>query len=288
MNRTPRRPRNKYMENSDIRKISLDLLDDPLIAMRSDVQDENIEELMSDMESAGLIQPITVRQVGERYEVIAGHRRTTAARRLGWPVIEAKIVIADDDSAFSMRAMENLSRSDVNPADEAMYVGQLIRKKGKSYQEVAKLFNRSENWIEQRLAIFDMPHYLKEYVGQKRISLGAALHLVRIENERTREYYCHWAALHGVSVSGAKRFLDLWLSEREQMTTDPEIMAAAALGSGQFVAKQTCVACQKEVPLPELVNVWVHEGGECPPDEVRPVNGESPDSVGGGHQESGN
>lgn len=249
--------------NETTQKISLDLIDDPHVAMRSDVHDEDIDQLMRDMKEVGLIEPIVVRKNGERFEVIAGHRRTTAARLLNWIDIEAKVVEANDEQAFQMRAIENLSRHDVNPVDEARFVGEIIRRQKKTLEEVAKIFNRSKEWIEQRLEIYAMPGYLQEYLGQRRISLGAALWINRIELESRRETYSNWAAINGISVSGAKRLHDLWAAEGLGAPTDAGTIEAAVQATGKFVAKVKCAACGRDEDVNAMQNIWIHPDQPC-------------------------
>ena len=154
--------------------ISLDVIDDPRIAMRTELDDASLSELMADMKANGLIEPIVVRPVGTRYELVAGARRTRSARLLGWELIEAKSVVCTDEEAFAMRLSENLQRKDVDPVDEASYIGEIMLRTHKDPAEVAAMLHRSAEWIRVRLAVYEMPDYLKQVLATKQISLGAA------------------------------------------------------------------------------------------------------------------
>ncbi|MFA6495483.1 MAG: ParB/RepB/Spo0J family partition protein [Candidatus Paceibacterota bacterium] len=243
--------------------VSIDAIDDPRIAMRGNVHDEEIDQLMSDMKEVGLVEPIVVRRVGERFEIIAGHRRTTAARLLNWPTIEAKIVEADDNEALRMRAIENTSRLDVNPVDDAAFCHELMTRAHMTVDEVAGIRNRSVAWVESRLQVYNMPTYLQEYVGQKRIALGSALWITKLEPETKRQYYANWAALNGISISGAKRWYDMMLAEGGLQNVDDSQIGDVAHATGKFVPHTICKACGEDKPLDDLENIWVCRGLTC-------------------------
>lgn len=251
--------------NNEIKQISVDLIDNPKIAMRTDVDGDDIEELMASMKDIGLMEPIVVRPVGERFEVIAGHRRSRAAKHLKWPTIEAKIVTADDNLTLVMRLAENLSRHDVDPVDEATFIGEIMLEHKLDEQQVADTLKRRIEWVKERLEVFSMPPYLKDYVKQKRIPLGAALWINRIENENQRIHYSHWAGQHGVSVRGAKYWYDMWRAQPD--VSNIEITEIKDEGGNVVQQKPmvTCERCGGQCEMAYARNVWVHGSTECPP-----------------------
>lgn len=253
------------MENTT-RKIPIDAIDDPNIAMRSNVHDDQIEELVADMKAVGLIEPIVVRPKGDRFEIIAGHRRTTAAKILGWAHIEAKIVSATDDQAFTMRAIENLSRHDVNPVDEACFIGELIKNTGKSESEISDLMHRRVEWVRERLEVFEMPDYLQNYIRTKKISLGAALTLNKITDEAQKRYLVNYAGLNGVTVAQAER----WRINAEAQASNPnmniEQIATSQDEAPQAVILVPCARCGQSGRIPDMDYVPVHRFG-CEPSQ---------------------
>ena len=255
------------MENTT-KYISLDLVDAPKIAMRTNVDGDDMEDLTASMREIGLLEPIVVRAVGERYEVIAGHRRTRAAKHLRWPVIEAKILVANDDEVFVMRLAENLSRHDVDPVDEATFIGEIMLEKKMEATQVAALLKRRVEWVEERLEVFGMPDYLQAFVKQKRIPLGAALWINRIGNENTRLHYAHWAGQHGASVRGAKYWYDMWKARPDSSTFDLEKVTVEGENIPREKPTVTCSACGKPCLMEIAQNVWIHPNLSCPLEEV--------------------
>lgn len=242
------------------KKVPMDLIDDPRIAMRTDVKDESIDQLMSDMQQVGLMEPILVRKAGERYEVIAGHRRTTAARLLQWPTIEAKIVDVDDDMALQMRTIENLSRKDVDPVDEACFIAEIMTRTKKTPAEMATIVHRSPEWVETRLQVFEMPDYLQEHLKGKRIPLGAALELNQIKDENTKRYYSNYAALNGTSVSQAKQWR-IVVNDTPQLSEEQLTHIAATTPQFNEARKVVqCSRCVHPVYLDRAESVFIHPG----------------------------
>ncbi len=244
-------------------KISLDLIDDPYIAMRSNLDDEQMDELKASMREHGLIEPVVLRKLGDRYEIIAGHRRSRAARLLGWATIEAKIMQADDRTALSLRLAENSDRADVNPVDEAVFIGDIMLKHNLTPQQIAEMMKRSISWIENRLAIFEMPDYMQDHVRTGRYSVGAALWIAKIRKEDTRKYYAHFAALNGVSIAGAQKwYLDLE-AENFELNATTEQVSDGNISAPKFVTYVNCERCGEKEDIMKLRNVFVHSQGEC-------------------------
>ena len=83
----------------NIKEISLDLIDEPKLPMRENVQDDELDSLVASIKQFGLLEPLVVRPVDERFELIAGHRRLIAIRRLGKALIMCQIMDVDEREA---------------------------------------------------------------------------------------------------------------------------------------------------------------------------------------------
>lgn len=240
------------------RMVPLDAIDDPYIAMRETVDDDDLDELMEDLRKNGLIQPITVRKLGERYEVIAGHRRTRSARLLNWATIEAKVIEADDDKSLALRLAENLMRKDVDPVDEAVYIGEIMTRYKKTVEEVAQIVGKRIDWVERRLAVFDMPDYLQHYLKLRRFSIEAAIWINKLQPEAERRTHADWAGVNGVSAAGAKR----WYEDLAARNFQPRAIATEiedpASGQVRNVTLVRCHVCKDESPVEEMNGTWVH------------------------------
>lgn len=233
----------------EIQLIPLDQIDAPKIAMRSDVHDAGIEELASSIRTIGLLQPVILRPVGERYEIIAGHRRVTAARLAGLVTIAAIVRELNEGEATVQKIHENLLRRDVNPVDEAIFLSKVMQEQDLNVGQIVELTHRSLSYIAMRLAILDYPDYLVEAIGEKQISLGAAEYLAQITDERVRKNYVSYAISGGISVKRAIAWHDSW--NRGGIHTNPTTIVErdAETGVEREVHKELCVICQRhDVP----------------------------------------
>jgi ParB family chromosome partitioning protein len=146
----------------------------------------NIDELAASMAEHGLLQPVVVRRAGERYELIAGHRRLAAAKRLGWQNLSAVLRSADTDEAFVLTLVENLQRADLRPTEEAAALEALVRERGWSTRQVAAAIKRSQAYVSKRLRVFEDP-LLAPAVLAHQLSVSAAEELLALHEEARYE-----------------------------------------------------------------------------------------------------
>lgn len=198
------------MQNENIQEIFTDKIDDPVVAMRTDLNRDALFELADNIRINGLINPITVRPVGDRFEVVAGHRRLSACKIAGKIKIQCVVRELTDKEVFAVKAAENLERSDVDPVDEATFISQYINETGATPAEVAKTLRRSIQYVETRLAIGTMPDYMKGYLKRGELKLGAALALNEITDEKIRYLWTEMGARDGVSVAQAEYWVQGW------------------------------------------------------------------------------
>jgi ParB family chromosome partitioning protein len=144
----------------------------------------DLDQLAASIEAHGLLQPIVVRQTGERFELIAGHRRLEALRRLGREHVPAIVRRAEVDQAYVLTLVENLQRADLRPTEEAVALEALIRERSWTTREVAAAIKRSQAYVSKRLRVFEDP-LLAPAVLANQLSVSAAEELLAV-GEATR------------------------------------------------------------------------------------------------------
>lgn len=196
-----------------IKNISLALIDEPTVIDRLDIDPEKIAELAASISEVGLLQPILLRPVNARYELVAGHRRFLACQRLGFSAINAVVQKMDDQKAAIIRASENLSREDLTPLEESIIFTNLITRHEMSLEQVAKKFGYKPGTIKRRLEILRMPPQLKDAVHRKRISVSVAEALWPISDLTHLDYLLTYALDGGctkeVAISWCKEWRDV-------------------------------------------------------------------------------
>jgi ParB family transcriptional regulator, chromosome partitioning protein len=136
-----------------------------------------LDELAASIREHGLLQPVVVREAGERFELIAGHRRIEAMRSLGRDRVPAIVRRAEVDEAYLLTLVENLQRSDLRPTDEARALETLVRERGWTTRQVAAAIKRSQAYVSKRLRVFEDP-LLAPAVLANQLSVSAAEELL--------------------------------------------------------------------------------------------------------------
>ena len=204
-----------------LQEIYSDKIDDPRAPMRGDLDRGALFELADDIKANGLINPIMVRPVGERFEVAAGHRRLAACKIAGIIKIPCVVRELTDEQVFAVMTAENLSREDVPLLDECRHYKNAMERFKKSVGEIAAAARRSESYIRARLAIADMPEYLQNYLQEGKIKLGSALALLEVADEATRRLWVEMAVRDGVSNSQVEFWVQGWRLQQLPAGTAP-------------------------------------------------------------------
>ena len=242
-----------------VQEIFTDRINDPKDAMRTELDKSALFELADNIKQNGLINPITVRPVGDMYEVVAGHRRLSACKIAGILKIQCIVRVLNDQETFAVMAAENLERADVDPVDEAVFIARYIQQSGKTVAEVAKALRRSIAFVETRLAVGSMPDYMKAYLKDGSMKLGVALALVQITNDPIRHVWVDMAVRDGVSVAQAEYWLHGWkvsqLPGGGGVSDPPVDWNPAAAGPVMF----RCAIDDKEYDARTFKSVMVHE-----------------------------
>ena len=127
-----------------------------------------LEELAQSLHTHGLLQPITVRQVGERYQIVAGERRFRAAMLMGWSEIAVQFCEADDQQMAELALTENLQRKDLNAIEKAAsFATYLETYPGTTHEELANRLAISRPTVTNLLRLLELPQQLQDAVCQK-------------------------------------------------------------------------------------------------------------------------
>lgn len=155
---------------------------------RKNFDAEELQNLALSIAQYGIIQPITVRKVGDMYRIIAGERRWRAARMAGLSEIPVVIMDADEQKSAEMALVENIQRENLNPIEEAEAIEALMDEFGLTQDEASKRIGRSRSSVANLLRLLDLPDSVREYVSSGALSAGHAKAILSLENkDRTEE-----------------------------------------------------------------------------------------------------
>ena len=154
---------------------------------RRDFREDELKELAESLKNSGLVQPPTVRKNSAgRYELISGERRLRAAQIAGWKKIRVTLVEADDLTAASMTATENLQREDLNPIEEALSYKTLQDSFNLTQADVAEKVGKGRATVANAVRLLELPDEVKGLVQSRLLSVGHAKVLLSVESEKDR------------------------------------------------------------------------------------------------------
>jgi ParB family chromosome partitioning protein len=187
--------------------LDIEGVDPPGDAWRDQIDPDKVRELAESIRSQGLLQPILVRPLNGRYEVVTGHRRYLAHRLIGEVKIKSIIREMTDEQVLEARAVENDQREDLNPIEKAKGYKRLRDQLGYSIKKIAQKMGRGTATIERHFRLLDLPEEFQKAVGRGEVSMAVAIILGEIEDEGFRRYYFIAAVENGVTAEIAERWV---------------------------------------------------------------------------------
>lgn len=235
-------------------------IDEPKGRIRMEISSDRIVELAQSIAEQGLLQPITVRITGDRYEVVYGHRRFLAHQSLEVSSIRAIVAVMTDKEAAVSRATENLAREDLTPIEEGATYKDLVEVHGLRVEQVAAKVGRSPVVVKRRMDLLRMPPALQKAVHEGKIGMSVAEELWPISSEPDLLYYLRFAIANGVTKDVARGWCKEWKdAQRRQGLTGGD--------SGEVFAPTeprphyiTCDICLGPVLIQEASSVMVCGG----------------------------
>ncbi len=172
---------------AEFRLIPVGLLEPRSDQPRRAIEPEGLEELTSSIRGCGVLQPIRVRPLGDRYQIVAGERRWIAAQRAGLKEIPALIAEVDDDRAFIEALIENTQREDLNAVDRARALKRLRVTLGlRSWEEVGVCIGISRVHVHRLLNITRLPGAIQEDIRVSDLTEKHGRALLRLRRHPAR------------------------------------------------------------------------------------------------------
>ena len=168
----------------EVRMLPIRLIDPNPDQPRRSFNEEALEELAASIRAVGVIQPIIVAPIGERYRIIAGERRYRASRMAEQEEIPA--IVRDWDQQRQMEAalIENLQRDDLNPIEEARGVRHLMDESGLTQEKIAERLGKSRPAVANLLRLLNLVDSVQQLVIEGKLSAGHARALVTVDPKR--------------------------------------------------------------------------------------------------------
>ncbi len=141
-----------------------------------------LEELAQSIRENGVLQPVLVRQIGHRYQIVSGERRYRASRIAGMTTIPAVIRKLDEEKTMLAGLIENIQRQDLNPIEEARTLRDILLNFGLTHDQLSEKVGRSRSALTNRLRLLQLPPEVQLMVADGQISAGHAKMLAGLKD----------------------------------------------------------------------------------------------------------
>ncbi len=194
-------------------------------------QAERLAELAQSIRTSGIIQPLVVRIVGDRYQLVAGERRWRAAKLAGLKEVPVVVRNIPDDHLLEITLIENIQREDLNPIETAVAFERLIRELRLNSDQVGQRTGKDRTTIINFIRLLQLPADLQQLVAERRLSAGHARCLLGLPSLELQREVAERAVAQGWSVRQMERTTQKMMEGRkpkhvDEVEADPNVRAA--------------------------------------------------------------
>jgi ParB family chromosome partitioning protein len=215
------------------REIDIDLIDPNPDQPRTTFSDLKLEELAESIRHNGIVQPILLRRIGNRFQIVAGERRWRAAQRAGLRKVPAAVREVPDDKLLEIALVENIQRHELNPIEEATAYRKLIDTIGLTQEMVAERVGRERSLIATTIRLLKLPLDVQLFIVEDKLSLSHGRALLMSSDPEVQRSVAALVVEKGISVRETERAVKRFSSTNKKAnssettaTADPNVKAA--------------------------------------------------------------
>lgn len=246
---------------SEIKEIPIGKIQVGEHEQRLEKEDENIAELAASIRKVGLLVPLIVRRINDKYLLIAGHRRLQAAKMAGLGNVSVVQRACSAAEECEVSFAENFFRKDLSPVELASALKDCLDRGSMDVKELAAGFHRSEHWVHSMIAICDWPADVQEAIHVGAISVSAAYNLACVTDDNYRIFLVRNAVEQGATA----RTTSAWLQAWRNMQPQEEAVSSEPVDGGPppqpTIPQAPCFCCAQVFLVNEMSHVPVC--GDC-------------------------
>jgi ParB family chromosome partitioning protein len=212
-------------------EIDIDLIEPSPYQPRTRFREEALEELARSIQASGIIQPLVVRPMGNRYQLIAGERRWRAAQRAGLKKVSAIVRAVPDELALEMTLVENIQREDLNAIEQARAFERLMEEFHATQEVVAERTGKDRATVANAIRLLKLESLIQDWIEEGKLTAGHGRALLAVQDPQLRMRYAKRAARGGLTVRqiermAARRARGARLAAAAEAAVDPNIREA--------------------------------------------------------------
>lgn len=191
--------------NDGLLQVDIDLIDPSRYQPRTHFREQALEELAQSIRASGIVQPLVVRRVNQRYELIAGERRWRAAQRAQLQKVPIVIRDVPDNIAVEMTLVENLQREDLNPIEQASAFQKLTDEFHLTQEQVAERTGKDRATIANAVRLLKLEQPIQKLLEEGLLTAGHGRALLSVPEGEVRLELAKRAAKGGITVRQIER-----------------------------------------------------------------------------------
>src|ERR1700758_5347176 len=181
-------------------EIDIDLIEPSPYQPRTRFREESLQELARSIKTSGIIQPLVVRPIGSRFQLIAGERRWRAAQRAGLSKVSVIVKQVPDELALEMTLVENIQREDLNPMEAARAFERLMDEFQLTQEAVAERTGKDRATVANAIRLLKLEPTIQDWIEEGRLTAGHGRALLGVAEPALRMRYAKRAARGGLTV----------------------------------------------------------------------------------------
>jgi ParB family chromosome partitioning protein len=209
-------------------EVSVDAIENNPYQPRKEFDDDELDSLCDSIKSHGVLQPLVVRQVGDRYQLIAGERRLRAARAAGLSAVPVRVVDFNDQQVVEAALAENIQRSDLNPIEKAQGFKDYLDRFRMTHDQLARRLGLARPTISNLVALLELPAEIQEAVRVGQLTTGHAKLLRGVADPAQQSRVFREIIARGLSVHAAEACIKQASPEPEPPPAGPKEEEPAA------------------------------------------------------------
>jgi len=186
-------------------QIDIDQIEPSPYQPRTRFREEALDELARSIQASGIIQPLVVRPIGNRYQLIAGERRWRAAQRAGLNKVAAIVRAVPDELALEMTLVENIQREDLNAMEAARAFERLMDEFQLTQEAVAERTGKDRATVANSIRLLKLEPLIQDWIEEGKLTAGHGRALLAVADSQLRLRYAQRAARGGLTVRQIER-----------------------------------------------------------------------------------
>src|ERR1700740_3489852 len=186
-------------------QIDIDLIEPSPYQPRTRFREEALDELARSIQASGIIQPLVVRPIGNRFQLIAGERRWRAAQRAGLDKVSAIVREVPDELALEMTLVENIQREDLNAIEAARAFERLMDEFQLTQEAVAERTGKDRATVANAIRLLKLEPTIQDWIEEGKLTAGHGRGLLAVQDSKLRMRFAQRVARGGLTVRQIER-----------------------------------------------------------------------------------